>query len=474
MNQKHRKNMHHMRRFATIFAILTLIFCVAGCSKKTPREALEGAYEKTFIDNNPTESFLGLSDINTHLSDNKAYSAGFSLRIQELSGEGLDSYAGMLSGLGLSVDSASDLLNRKSATSMDITYGGTTYLTLGGQLQGSKIHITAPQLLNGSLSVDLSTMKEDLASDSMIGKTFQQYGISLPENFTEELLQSLTAPSTLHDMVALTAACDDLDNSILVEKLDKKSVSFSSDIAYKTAYSVTIPKDAYMTVMNAALDASMEYSSNLSESLTGTANNDADAKLQEAKVKLQEIADTIGDLNFTVAVTKAGYISYAETKITDAENSYSFKASFTGEAAPLADVDVFFQATVKGKTLEATYEESFDTETNEIEFAFTAKENDTTLLTVSGEGAFTDVEKSKKYVMDLDYLEIETKKFSLSFAGDYYVDTTKCDISAPTGTEYNLLRMSDQDFLSLALEVYSNLQKDPLLSNVLNLLGLGM
>lgn len=472
MKKKHQKNAHFLRRITTIFTVITLLFCAAGCSKKTPREALEEAYEKTFVTDNPTESLFGLSDINTYINDSKAYSTGFSFRIQELSGEGMDSYAGFLSGLGISADASYDLLNRKTSTAMDITYGGTTYFTLGGQLQGSKVHLTAPQLLDGSLSLDLSTMKEDLTSDSMLGKLLRENGISLPENLTEELLKSLTAPATLNDMVALTEACKNLDDAIVVEKLDKKSVAFSSDVTYKTAYSVTIPKDAYMAVMNAALDASMDYSSALSDSLTETATADAAAELEETKASLQEIADTIGDLVIHVAVTKDGYITFAETNITDEEDTYLLTAAFTGETAPLTDVEVLFRGIVDGEALEAVYEETFDTETNEIEFAFTATEEDTTLLTLSGEGTFTDVEKGKKYTLDFDYLELETEEFSVSLAGDYYVDTTACNITAPSGTEYNILRMTDMEFTQLLLEVYANLQADPVLSSVLSMFGL--
>ena len=474
MNRKHNQKTRLLRRFITIFAVFTLLFCYAGCSKKTPREALEDAYKKTFVTGNPTEKLLGMSEINAHVNENKAHSTGFSLRIQEISGEGMEQYSGLLSGLGLSVDSASDLLNRKGSTYVDITYGGTPYLTLGTQIQGSKVHVTAPQLLDGSLSVDLSTLEEDLASDSMLGKALRESGISLPENFTEDLLNSLTSPSSLNTLVKITAACNDLDKAITVEKLNKKAVAFPSEIAFKNAYCVTIPKYAYVAFINAVLDISTEHSVALSDSVLGDESSQVDTDLLNTKLQIQQIADAVGDIKLNVAVTKKGYISYAETKINAANDSYTLTASFTGKTAPLTDVKITFNGTANGETLNAVYEETFDQENNEVEFTFTAKEEDTTLLTVSGESTFTDTEKGKKYGMDFDYLEIETEDFSLSLAGDYYVDTTACEITAPTGTEYNLLRMSDSEFTALLLEVLTNLQEDPLLSQLLGSLDFGM
>ena len=74
--------------------------------------------------------------------------------------------------------------------------------------------------------------------------------------------------------------------------------------------------------------------------------------------------------------------------------------------------------------------------------------------------------------MDFDYLELKYgDDLSLSLAGDYYIDTTVCNIPTPAPSEYNLLRMSQADFTALLLEVAANLKEDPLLSNVFGLLS---
>ena len=93
MNKKTTKQTHRMHRVCMLLAIFTLLFCCGGCGKKTPREALEAAYEKTFIENNPVESLLGLSELSSRQTNQEAYSSGMSLTLQKLSGEGLEQFA---------------------------------------------------------------------------------------------------------------------------------------------------------------------------------------------------------------------------------------------------------------------------------------------------------------------------------------------------------------------------------------------
>lgn len=469
MNQTNSKRKHYL---ITILTIFTFLFCCMGCAKKTPREIVEDAYKKTFVQNNPTETVLGLSEITEKVNDNKAYSSGLSVSIQELSGEEFGEYAGLLSGLGVSVDSASDLLNRKSASTVDITYGGTTYFTLGGQLQGSKFYLTSPQLLDGSLSVDFSTLKDDLNSDSMLAQLLKTYNVTLPENFSESILSAFTTPTSLQNLEAITSACEEFDKAVLVEQLDKKTVSLPADVNAKNVYSVTIPQYAYVTVIDAAIDALADYSSSLSSAIEESA---ADMDTDELKDIVRDMADAVKDIVLTVAVTKDGYISYVASEVTSETETFTLTATFSGKKNPLTDTDVVFDLTSDGKTMTIAYEESFDEKENELSFSAKVIADGETMATFSGEGTFSDIKKGEKYVLDFDYLELEMKDLmSVSLGGEYYIDTTTCEISAPTGTEHNLFRMSQQDFTALAMEIATNLQEDPLLSKLLESLDLGM
>ena len=472
MNQTHSKRTQHKHYLITIFTIFTFLFCCMGCAKKTPREALEDAYKKTFVKNNPTETVLGLSEITEKVNDNKAYSSGLSVSIQELTGEDFGEYAGLLSGLGFSVDSASDLLNRKSAGTVDITYGGTTYFTLGGQLQGSKLYLTSPQLLDGSLSVDFSTLKDDLNSDSMLAQLLKAYNVTLPENFSESIIGAFTSPASLKNLTTLTSAYAEFDKAIIVEQLDKKTVNLPADVSAKNVYSVTIPQYAYVTVIDAAIDALADYSSSLSSAIE---ENAADMDTDELKDIVRDMADVVKDIVLTVAVTKDGYISYAASEVISGTETFTLTATFTGEKNSLTDTNVVFDLTSEGETITIAYKESFDEKENEISFSTEITADGETMVTFSGEGSFSDIKKGEKYVLDFDYIELDMPGImSVSLGGEYYIDTTTCEISEPTGTEHNLFRMSQQDFTSLAMEIVTNLQNDPLLSKLLESLDLGM
>ncbi len=466
------KNLH---KLFSCLALSGMLFCLAGCSKKTPREALEEAYQKTFFTGNKLENLLGLTDIQTKLNENKAHSTGISLTLQELSGVDLGPYSGFLSGLGITVDCASDLLNRKSSSTIGITYGGTPYLTLGGQIQGSKIHVTVPQLLNGSLMVNLSTLKSDLNSDSMIARALRDAGVALPEDFFSELTEAFVNPSSFAQLAELTTAFEELDGDIIVEKIKKKEVTLSEDITAKTFYLVTIPEDAYVKALQTATDVYMNYYTSLDEAMGPSAFSDLETEATETKQEIQAFGNEIGDILLTVAVSKNGYIRYAESNATYEEETLSFTAFFSDSEQGLEETEINFKVTSEESTLKMNLETTFDPDSQEITFSAELKEDQETILSLAAEGEFEDVEKGEKYTLDFDYLEMQAEdSFSVTLAGDYYVDTTKCNISAPSGTEYNLFTMTDSDFGTLVTELLINLRSDPLLSGLLGNFDFGM
>ncbi len=448
----------------TIVALSAVLFCFAGCSKKTPREALEDAYETTFIENNPTDELLGMIELNEKLENGTAYSSGFSATIQEISGVGLDNYAGLLTGLGININSASDAAAKKSAGTLDITYGGTSQLTLGGQLQDTQFHLTVPQLLDGSVYVDVATIREDLASDSMLGRVLQENNIVIPEDFESSFSDAFSEDS-LSDITAILSAVEDLNESLLIEEADKKAVSLPSDVSAKKVYSVTIPQHAYVAAVNAVLDTGMNTSAAVSDELS-----QEDYDLVTAKAEFQKLADQIGNIVVYVAVNKTGYITYAVSNIGFGEGSMALSAAFTGKKNPLTDMKITTTVTADDITAEAVLTESLDTETGALSFAMTATLNDDTLFTLSAEGNYTNVEKGKKYTLDYDYIDLDVMEvFSVSLAADSYVDTTTCEIPALPSATKNLCRMTDSEFLVLAAEVSTNVYEHPLLGPLFGL-----
>jgi len=293
------------------------------------------------------------------------------------------------------------------------------------------------------------------------------YGFELPEDLFSQLMQSFTSPSSLADLGTLVSSYEEFCDAILVEEADKKSVSFSSDVSYKKAYTVTVPKHAYSAYIIAAL----QYANDTSAALSNTLGNTEQDKLDMLNVKLtiQQLADVIGDIVVYVGVTKDNYICCAESSIKTGAESLVLTATFTGKDNPLNDTDVVFSLNTQGQTADIIFAQDY-TDSNEVTFDFSVKLNGATELKLSGEGAYKDVVKGQKYTFDYDHIDLNiSDELSVSLSGDVYVDTTKCDIPTPSSTEHNIFRMSQEDFTSLGEEIMTNLQEDPLLSNVMDL-----
>ncbi|MBR2409098.1 MAG: hypothetical protein IKB07_09140 [Lachnospiraceae bacterium] len=472
MKHKNHKHSNHLSHYLiSALALGAILFCITGCSKKTPREALENAYKKTFTQENPKETVLGLSEIKEAQNKDKAHSTGFSFAIQELTNEELGEYAGILSGLGLDIDMASDTKNRKSSALIDVNYGGTTYLSVGGQVNNSKLHLTAPQLLEGSLCVNLQTMNDDLESDSMMAELFDLYDITLPDS-TGELITSLITPSSLISLGELASSWNDLDDAIVVETLDKKEVSLPKDISAKTVYRVIIPEEDYGEYMTAATLTMTEAINSL---LTNMGIEDlGDVDENELKEVINDFTKELGDIVFIVSVTKDGYINYVTTSFEVDAASFEIEASFTGKKNPLEVVEIVAEAEIDGKKLEFECNESFDSKDQTMALSAEFILDGETLMDFSTEGTYTDIEKGKKYTLDFDYIELSLADLlSVSVAGNYYIDFTECDIPKLSGPEYNLFTMDEEEFSNLAFEIIGNLTSDPLLSGLMELLDIG-
>lgn len=465
--------------FFSLLMAFALFFSFAGCSKEPPRKTLDKAFDKTFTVENPTKRLLGTQQLQEAMSEENGYSNGFSLKLQELSGEGLESYSGLLSGLGISVDRASDIKNKKSAGTLGITYGGATYLSISGQLDNSKLYLTVPQLLDGSLSVDFATLEEDLASDSMMAQLFALSGLTLPEGFSSDITDSLFTPHSLTLPVEYITALEELKQAVVVEKAKKNAFSLPSEISAKNVYTMTIPQDAYAKVLVAGVDYIESYSASLLKSFDEltketSSSDELYASMEELRNNLERLSDIVGDIVLTVAVNKDGYVTYIGSEVVTETENITFTACFTGKKNPLEDTFLTFQYAYDDKLLLLTYEENFDVEKQTSAFSFGLEIDKETLLALSGEIEYTDVEKGKGYMLDINYLELTlANELTCSFSGSYYLDTTRCEIPSPSGTEYELFAMNETEFSALALSVITKIQNNPLLSALLNYIDLG-
>ena len=471
---KENKRMMSKKLLVSVIAVLTLLVCCAGCGKKTPREALDEAFEKTFSVT-PEEELLGLEELNKAIAENTAYTSGATLTLEEISGAGLEDYADLLAGIGLSVDVAENIPEKQTETSIGISYGGTTYLTLGTQFSGSKFYMMIPQLLNGSISLDFATLAEDIASNELYSQSLTEEDMAIFESldfdFWEIIEEMNTIDFTLPENI--TEASEELDAAIVVEEVKVADADLPTDISAKKAYLMTVPKDAYADytkeVMQYVVDEIIKALSD--ESMQDYVTDIDMPDKEEINTFVDDLADTLGDIELTVAVTKAGYVSYIATEFDIEGSTAEFNMTFDGEKSPLEEVAMEISATVEDETVSLEFAQTFDAETKTAAYDIALSAMDFT-ATIEAEGEYTDIEKGKKYAYDLNYLEFDcSEDFSFTLSGSSYLDTTSCDIDTPAGTEYELFKVTEDELMALVEEVMTNMQNDPLFSEIFGLLG---
>lgn len=462
----------------SFIAVLALLSGCVGCKKETPREAVDKAFEKTFSASSPLENLLGISEIQKAIADKTPYSSGATLTLQNLSGDMFGEYASLLSGIGFSVDSATNVAKEQLKSVIGISYGNNTYLTVNAFADASKLYLTAPQLLSGSLSLDLATLKEDLASDSFLGKTISaelaSSGIEIPEDLNASIWNFFKTETSLNTSLpeSITNAYDAMMKQIVTEEVKKDDVTLPSEVSAKKVYNMTISKDSYRDLVSATVQY---FFDSFLDALSTESVNIADIDMpsaEEITAFVEELVNTLGDIVLTVAVNKDGYVCYLGSELNIQGITVTFSSTLSGEKSPMEDVQAKLSANIMGQRISLSASQKLDIENQSIAYNGKLTAGDFT-AEFSAEGSYRNVEKGKKYHFDLDFFELNCPEIlSFTLSGSSYTDVTACDIELPTGTEYELLKMSENAFSGLITEIVTKLQSDPLLSGLLEGLGL--
>lgn len=457
--------------FITVLALLS--GCV-GCKKETPREAVDKAFEKTFSTSSPLENLLGISEIQKAIADKTPYSSGVTMTLQNLSGDMFGEYASLLSGIGFSVDSATDVAKEKLKSVIGISYGNTTYLTVNAFADASKIYLAIPQLLSGNLLVNLATLKEDLASGSFLGKAISDElassGIEIPSDLNASIWNLFKADTSINATLpeSITNAYDAMMKQIVTEEVKKNDVTLPSEVSAKKVYNMTVSKDSYRDLVSAIVQYVLDTVNAESAGIGSIEMPSA----EEITSLVEEIVNALGDIVLTVAVNKDGYVCYMGSELNIQGITITFSSTLSGEKSPMEDVKAKLSANIMGQRITLSASQKFDMEKQSVAYNGKLTAGDFT-AEFSSEGSFRNVEKGKKYHFDLDFFELNcpgTLSFTLS--GSSYTDVTACDIELPTGTEYEPLKMDETAFTGLITEIMTKLQSDPLLSGLLEGLGL--
>lgn len=438
------------------------------------REALLAALDNTFSENQPLESVLGLNAINEKIKNKVPYNSGWSFTLESISVPEVP-VASMFEGLGFSMDSANDTNSKKGCASFGVTYGGTKYLTIDAQLLASKLYLMLPDFLNGSLSLNLETLSQDLNSGSFIAQMLKEEGIEIPEGLSFDLWNMLSSTEFFTTALdKIMDAYDTLENRLVVTEMSPAELSLPGEVSASTAYSMVIPKEAYAAFI---ADALTIFFDELETFLTTGPLKNFITEFElpsedELRSGAEEMSEELGDITLLLAVTKDNFVSFISTSYEDEEISMDVAAFFTGNENPLDNIKINFSATDE------------DNETGYIEYTQEADADSATVLynvvisipdleaSVEAEGEYKNVKKGEKYSFDLNYLDFEAtsgdEEFSFSFSGSTYFDTTGCNLKAPAAPEYEVLKLDEATMESLVNEIMTNIQNSPLISLILS------
>lgn len=476
------------RRFAgkkflvSALAALTLTAGLAGCKKVTPQEAVSEAVTKTMTESS-INTLIGQEKLNKKMTEDLKYSMDYSFTLEEISGEGLDEeLANTLAGIGFEVESNMDVEDKKMAGTLDINYGGSTYLSVEAGLADSLISLAVPQLFDGFISIDYDTILEDIKNNPMFADTLSMVDESVFEEFTIDELwdafaesQNLDLESMGIDISDLTDAWESFEDAIEYTELKVKEADLPKEVAAKSAYEIVITEDAYSDLIKEVASFIIdEVFEELNSDPTFQAMNGYTEAPSEEEIDsvVADIADMVGDIEITVAITKDGYLSYVYCEHTIEEVDIELEVMLTGKKIPTDDIAVELTL-VNGEeeTATFTYDQTFDTKENTI--AFEGKfeiedDEETDGFSFSGEGEYSDVKKGEKYTFDLNFFELDFSDiFSITVSGSMGIDTTDVDTDQPDGKEYSLFDMTQDEFTALGEEIMTNIENDPLFSELL-------
>ncbi len=447
------------RKLISLILITILALTCVGCSKKTPEESYNAAFKKTFEGSSSLNDLLGLEELTEKTRANNAFSYGFDFNIQNISGSEMEDTE-MLSGFGISLDAATDMMNRRSHASLGLNYGGATQISLVENLQDTKLSLGVPQLFNGSLFVDLATLSEDLKADTLINELLGFTNADMPDMSTfmetfEKALAENVAVNPLADLDLFEGIGEDL----VVKSVKKKEINLPEGVSGKSFYTVTLPS----TTLANCLEELMDYSMSMQP-------EDAMEYVspEEMTMALEAVTALLGDLSLNVAVNKDGYITYmGNTFSMYGMDLFNLDMTFSGTKSPFDAFTFEFSTATTPKT-SIMYEQTFNKSSNEFEIDGKMVAEGTTAMTFGAAGAFTDVEKGKKFTVDFDYIELEVPgEMSLSFGASFYADTTKCEIPTLTGPSYNFFYLTEEELGTLGEEIITSIYTHPLVSELL-------
>jgi len=469
-----------------IAAVLVFVF-----TRETPKERVFNGMEATFLEtNSPLNQLLGSKDLEEMILK-KGSSETFSLTLDSLDGALLGDYADfayMLEGFGVQSSFDLDMKSKELKASGAVTYAGISYLNCDIFAYDDILAFQCPELLDGYFSVNTKTIGEDFNS-SYIGESS---GESIDEdvsfNIFDELKSMQNEDSYAGTSIAMKKTLDEAYDSIVVKKTTSEKLTIGGKDQTCDGYTVTIPADSMENVVNALIEEAAAESTeefNTEEILTYlkpvTENDFVFTVYLDKKDRMVRLEQNYEILDGTTTIDTLLDWSGKES-LCDAFNgtidisamgmTYNLVlTSNTTTDGDVATTDVYCSIGTDGTELgNLSYYSTLDTKDGDFQMDLSVADTTQTYAALTATGAFTDINKGKGYTLTLDNMNLDVMDGSLNLdlSAAYTIGEYADNITLPEGTEYQALKMTEEEFATVASEIDSKLSTSPFFELILS------
>lgn len=473
-----------------IFAILAVILIAVAAvlififTKETPKDRVFNGMEATFMEtNSPLEALLGSKEI-SEMTQKEGSSETLALTLDGIDGSLLGYYsdfAYMLEGFGVQSSCDVNMKDKELKATGAITYSGVSYLNCDIFAYDDTMAFQCPELLNGFISMNTKTLGTDFNNSYVAEASGETLEEDLSFNLFDEVKSMQNEDSLSGTSLEMEKILDDAYESIIVEKTTSEKLTIGDSAQICDGYTVTIPAATMETVVNAIIEEA-------------AAESTEQFSTEEIATYLKPI--TGKDFVFTVYLDKKDRMVRLEQnyEILDGLTTIDTLLDWTGEKnlcdqftgninvnamgteynivltsdtttdGDVATTKMYCDITTDGASLVTmSYEGSLDTASGDLQMDLSVSDSTQTYAVLTATGAFTDITKGKAYTFTLDNMNLDIMNggLLLDLSAEYTVSEFKDDITLPEGTEYELFKMTEDDFNTMASEVETNLYSSP-------------
>lgn len=493
------------------------LLCFSGCESGTPKEVVDNAVKTTFRIEHPLTEEIGLKEIFSSLASGAAHSTELDLTLQKLEMDSSVIDPGKIEGIGISLDSTLSPKEKHWTADLGIDYGNAIAVHSVLDLNQTAFTVNIPKLLDNSFSVDLATLGADLNGKSLAAGFLSDY-IYLPGRFSLDPW-SLGSLSFLKGSAASTgkesdlpkekikALYDSLSKEFIYTKLKYGNRHIPKDTPAKRFYSVTVPSSACRDFLLGLVDLGYAemlpgISSRFNE-ICKTFGIDSYFPMDdlpdqaELKEMIKMLPDICDDPVFIVGLTRKGIISYVNLELSILDHPYQLELkaknsngyldrmllTISDEKHSLATLDLSFGSDFQAFDCDLQLKVSLNKETytfllqyeleravKEFAFSTSLSHGADVLFSLAAEGLVKNIQKNDHFTTVFHYLDVDYANFSASVSGTVALSATPKVIVFPSGKIYRVFKLNQLDLLVLGAKLTANVQKDPVLSQLLDLI----